>query len=244
MMMERMAEMEDVFGKVKKTGMNRKKYMNTSMHEHASTGSRERENVTSSGQHVDLDTFYFDGTFLKMLLETLQKNVIALESEKLKLALTTECVEYLSERLNQALSPKRSNVTGIIQGWTIHAANYSSNGRIKTLPFENISNDLKMQTILSPHTVTRQYSDSSDSFQTTSSGHLDVLKLSTLLKEIKCMKLTESKKNSQIQQGYSYAIDIFPSLVMLEILDTPESTLKKLHVFSNQLEVSKFMPSM
>jgi hypothetical protein len=74
--------------------------------------------------------------------------------------------------------------------------------------------------------------------KTKTPSHLQVLKLSTMLREVQCLRITKLSNHSGPIQ-----LEIFPSLRSIEMSESETSNLQNLHFFCHQLEVSYPTPN-
>ncbi|RHY64620.1 hypothetical protein DYB30_003103 [Aphanomyces astaci] len=164
---------------------------------------------------IDFDRFYGDGSFLKLLQETLQKNASVLKQGVVKLALSPIAIAYLNDRLHATLCPKRAtDNSGRVDGWTIReSAHTHSFLRVVSPRKRDIFNDDALVPV----------------------GHLDVLKLSTLLTETTCVKVTGTHEQPSLSMAVVY-FNIFPSLKRIELNRLPVTALDQLACFVAQLE--------
>ncbi|ETV69914.1 hypothetical protein H257_14512 [Aphanomyces astaci] len=173
-------------------------------------------NLSPTKAAIDFDRFYGDGSFLKLLQETLQKNASVLKQGVVKLALSPIAIAYLNDRLHATLCPKRAtDNSGRVDGWTIReSAHTQSFLRVVSPRKRDIFNDDALVPV----------------------GHLDVLKLSTLLTETTCVKVTGTHEQPSLSMAVVY-FNIFPSLKRIELNRLPVTALDQLACFVAQLEV-------
>ncbi|RHY33283.1 hypothetical protein DYB32_001747 [Aphanomyces invadans] len=174
---------------------------------------------------IYIDRFYGDGSFLKLLQETLQKNAGMLKDGLVKLALTPVAIAYLNDRLHTTLCPKRATVQLFVTS-PITLQFKDNSGRIDGWTIRGTTNSQSFRRVLSP-----RKSDAFNDPDVAPVGHLDVLKLSTLLTEITCIKVTGTPDQTVVH------FNIFPRLKRIELLRTSMVVLDQLACFTMQLEV-------
>ncbi|OQS02229.1 hypothetical protein THRCLA_05376 [Thraustotheca clavata] len=181
---------------------------------------KANENEEKNAAVMSFDRFYCDGSFLKLLHETLQKHAGKLNKGAVKLALNPHGIAYLFERLQAALSPRYAqDGSGRIDGWTIR----------QSVPNGMVAFDFLDSPMVSPLAqVPRQTAPQV--------GHLDVLKLSTLLHEAKYLKITNDAF-TQIPLSPVLHLEIFSAMTSLELHQIPSKMLSHLLCFPRQLEI-------
>ncbi|KAL0591992.1 hypothetical protein ABG067_000645 [Albugo candida] len=135
-------------------------------------------------QEIRIETNKDDPSFLKEVEDKLQQSVKNL-NEKF-LVLSTEQINYLSYRLHAVLQPKRSPETQLIETWAIQSRDH----------IENLNMNAHTQPLQRHH-----------------SGHITVLKLSTILTKVKCLHIYQQ----QSEMIEAADLEIFPSLDAIEI---------------------------
>ncbi|KAF0685064.1 Aste57867_22992 [Aphanomyces stellatus] len=171
---------------------------------------------SSPTKAIEFDRFYGDGSFLKLLQETLQKNADVLKRGTVKLALSPVAVAYLSDRLHSTLCPKRAtDKSGRIDGWTIRGSPNTQSFRRVLSPRKS---DLFVDTDLVPI------------------GHLDVLKLSTLLSETAYLKIKGNTQDVSSSTSIPVHFDLFPSLKTVELHHLTPDSVHLLICFVGQME--------
>nr|CCA15245.1 conserved hypothetical protein [Albugo laibachii Nc14] len=153
-------------------------------------------------QEIWIETDVDDPLFLKELDEKLQQSVKTL-SKKI-LVLSTEQINYLSHRLHAVLQPKRNLETQLIETWTIQSQSYLE------------GSDLNRRT---------------QPLQRHHSGHITILKLSTILREVKCLQVHQ-QRSEMIEAA---DLEIFPSLETIEIRKMDGKVLSHLYYFAQTL---------
>ncbi|KAH9076040.1 hypothetical protein Ae201684P_012530 [Aphanomyces euteiches] len=175
----------------------------------------QAKQTSPAASAIEFSGFYGDGSFLKLLQETLQKNASVLQKGTVKLALSPVAIAYLNDRLHSTLCPKKAaDYSGRIDGWTIRE-------RPRTEPFRHV---------LSPKT-----SDIFKDADTVPIGHLGVLKLSTLLTEVTYLKVTTGAE--PLPTSLKVHFILFPNLNRIELRTLPAESLEQLACFVNQLEI-------
>ncbi|KDO28585.1 hypothetical protein SPRG_06441 [Saprolegnia parasitica CBS 223.65] len=177
----------------------------------------------TSTDEMDFDRFYCDGSFLKLLHETLQTHVGKLKKGAVKLALNPHGIAYLFERLQTTLCPKHAqDGSGRIDGWTIRRTTCNDTIALFECP------------VLSP-----MAGDGASDLDQAPIGHLDVLKLSTLLHEAKVLKVSHDAA-SQRRPCPDLHLEIFSAMTSVELREAPAETLQSLACFPRQLEVLEY----
>ncbi|CCI40222.1 unnamed protein product [Albugo candida] len=154
-------------------------------------------------QEIRIETNKDDPSFLKEVEDKLQQSVKNL-NEKF-LVLSTEQINYLSYRLHAVLQPKRSPETQLIETWAIQSRDH----------IENLNMNAHTQPLQRHH-----------------SGHITVLKLSTILSKVKCLHIYQQ----QSEMIEAADLEIFPSLDAIEIRKMDAKVLSHLYLFAQTLE--------